>query len=76
MTCSLLESALKLSAAERILLAERLWDSIAEDDVAPELTRPQRVELERRLQRLGKTGPQGSDWATVSARIARPDRAR
>lgn len=71
MTRSLLESALKLSTAERILLVERLWDSIADEDVPLQLTKPQQAELKRRLRRLDKTGPQGSDWSTVKTRVMR-----
>ena len=71
MTQALLESALKLSKADRILLAERLWDSVAEEDAPPTLTGAQQAELEHRLRRLDETGPQGSDWATVKARVAR-----
>lgn len=69
MTPSLLESALKLSRAERILLAERLWDSVAEEDVPLDLTEAQRAELDRRLARLGATGPQGSEWDAVKVRV-------
>ena len=74
MTPSILESALKLSTAERILLAERLWDSVADEDVPLTLTKAQRTELNRRLKRLNKTGPKGSDWATVKARVTRRSR--
>jgi putative addiction module component (TIGR02574 family) len=70
MSQTLLKTALELSRAERILLAERLWDSVAEEaDPAPRLSAVQEAELERRLQRLKKTGPLGSDWETVKKRI-------
>jgi len=70
MTPTLLKNALKLSKAERILLVERLWDSVADEGgPAPRLTAPQEAELERRLQRLKKTGTLGSDWQTVKKRI-------
>lgn len=71
MTRTLLESALKLSKAQRILLAERLWDSVAEEGVSLRLTKAQETELDRRLRRLDKTGPQGSEWSVVKARITR-----
>jgi putative addiction module component (TIGR02574 family) len=71
----ILKSALQLTPAQRILLAERLWDSIAEEDVAPPLTKAQKSELNRRLQRLRKTGPLGTDWKTVKGRIARRSKA-
>jgi putative addiction module component (TIGR02574 family) len=69
MSKTLLKTAMKLSSAERILLVEQLWDSIAESGEAPALTDAQQVELNRRLQRLEKTGPLGSDLATIKARI-------
>ncbi len=70
MSQSLLKTALKLSRAERILLAEQLWDSIADEgEAVPQLTDAQAAELDRRLQRLKQTGPLGSDWQTVKKRI-------
>ena len=71
MTQSLLKSALKLSKAERILLVERLWDSLVDEDAAPALTKAQQAELQKRLARIDRTGPRGSDWQTVKARITR-----
>ena len=44
-----LSELLKLSPAERIQLAQDLWDSIPEDSDALPLTEEQRRELERRL---------------------------
>jgi putative addiction module component (TIGR02574 family) len=43
-----LSELLKLSPAERIQLAQDLWDSLTEDE-APALTPEQLEELERRL---------------------------
>ena len=74
MAPSLLKSALKLSKAERILLAERLWDSIADEEADLSLTKSQRDELDRRLRRLDQSGPRGSDWSTVKARVTRRSR--
>ena len=39
----------RLSVAERIQLAEDLWDSLAETPEVLELTEEQRAELDRRL---------------------------
>lgn len=70
MSQSLLKTALKLSKAERILLAEKLWESIADDENASiRLSPAQEAELVKRLQRLKSTGPLGSDWQTVKERI-------
>lgn len=70
-----LQSALKLSKAQRILLAERLWDSVAEQADAPELTQAQQVELQRRLVRLEETGAQGRSWTQVKKRLMRRRKA-
>ena len=48
---SVLQPVLKLSTAERILLAERLWDSVADEDVALTLT-----EARRRSSTVGCAG--------------------
>lgn len=73
---SLLKSALKLSKAQRILLVEQIWDSLAQDDDAPDLTEAQRSELNRRLDELEKHGSRGSSWATVKKRILSKSRRR
>ncbi len=67
MTNSVLQSALKLSSAERILLVEQLWDSINAEK--SELSLDQSRELSRRLKRIEKTGPLGAEWSEVKARI-------
>jgi putative addiction module component (TIGR02574 family) len=59
----------KLSVAERILLVEEIWDSIAEENNAAPLQDWQKQELERRLQNA-KANPQGgSSWAEVKERL-------
>jgi len=57
-----------LSPAERIQLAQDLWDSIPEQD-APELTPEQVAELERRLDEAESTPGSGSTWAEVRERL-------
>lgn len=69
MSNALLKSALKLSKAQRILLVERIWDSVAEEDAEPRLSKAQEAELDRRLKRLAKTGPRGESWEVVKARV-------
>ena len=76
MSDTLLKSALKMSKAQRILLAERLWDSVAEETGAPALTPEAEEELQRRLDRLEKTGPQGCPWGEVKKRVMRRRKAR
>lgn len=72
---TLLEELESLSAAERILLAQDLWDSVAADPEAWELTPAQRRELTRRLRafrdRRGKGPAGGATWKQVRSRIQR-----
>ena len=49
-----LSEALKLSAAERILLAQDLWDSVVGEPDAWQLSEAQRAELDRRLDAYRK----------------------
>ena len=53
----------RLTPRERIELAERPWDSLAEEDI--ELTPEQAAELERRRDHLAREGPKGRPWHDV-----------
>jgi putative addiction module component (TIGR02574 family) len=58
----------KLSVAERIQLAEDLWNSIPESaDIT--LTDAQKAELDRRLQDLDQHPDAGEPWEVVRARL-------
>jgi putative addiction module component (TIGR02574 family) len=58
----------KLSVAERIQLAEDLWDSIPESaDIA--LADAQKAELDRRLEDLEQHPDAGEPWEVVRARL-------
>ena len=58
----------KLSVAERIQLAEELWDSIPESaDIS--LTDAQKAELDRRLEDLERHPDAGEPWEVVRARL-------
>ena len=59
----------KLSTEEKIKYVQKLWERIAEDPAAVELTEEQRVELDRRLQRHGEDLENTSTWAEVKARL-------
>ena len=48
-----------LSAAERLELLERLWDSLSDTPARVPLTEPQRAELDRRLDALDEDVEQG-----------------
>jgi putative addiction module component (TIGR02574 family) len=58
----------KLSVAERIQLAEDLWDSIPESADIP-LTDAQKAELDRRLADLEQHPHAGEPWEVVRARL-------
>ena len=65
-----LSELFKLSAVERIQLAEDLWDSVAADpERVPPLTEPQRRELERRLGEHSTDPADAVPWEEVRARL-------
>ena len=55
----------KLSVAERILLVEEIWDSIARENEAFELTETQKKELERRSQTFASS--RAHSWEQLKA---------
>ncbi len=59
----------ELSVSERIVLAEKLWDSIIAEDTPIELPEKQKVELDRRLQSFLDDQDIGSSWSEVKERI-------
>jgi putative addiction module component (TIGR02574 family) len=59
----------KLSVAERIQLAEDLWDSVAAETGDLPLTDAQIAELDRRLDDLERNPDAGESWDVVRARI-------
>ena len=64
-----------LSPAERIQLAEDLWDSLPQDSVLPELSSAQRAELDRRFAEYEGDPTGGEPWDKVRARLLK-DRER
>jgi putative addiction module component (TIGR02574 family) len=67
MQSELTEAAKKLSISDRIVLVEEIWDTIAEENQAFELTDAQKQELDRRLQ-VAKSNPrQGRTWEEIKA---------
>ncbi len=73
MNTTLLDEAKRLSVDERIQLVTAIWNSVAEDATAADLTvsDSHRLELDRRLEdRL--TNPEAeSTWTEVSDRLRR-----
>jgi putative addiction module component (TIGR02574 family) len=63
----------RLTPAERILLAEDLWDSLATTQEPLPLTLPQTQELDRRLDAADRGRLVYSSWANVKERILRPE---
>ncbi|QSV54287.1 MAG: addiction module protein [Dolichospermum sp. UKL201] len=60
----------ELSIAERIQLAEDLWDSILEQQEELPLSQAQQQELERRLENYEKNPTNGSSWEDVKKRYS------
>ena len=63
MTADLARQIKKLSVAERIILVEEIWDSIAEENEAFKLTKAQKAELDRR----SKSFAGGRTWEEIKA---------
>ena len=59
----------ELTVAERIQLAEDLWDSVAADTGDLPLTDAQRAELELRLADFERDPGSGEPWEVVRERI-------
>ena len=59
----------QLSIAERIQLAEDLWDSILDQQNELPLTDAQQQELDRRLERYEQNSLSASTWAEVKQRL-------
>jgi putative addiction module component (TIGR02574 family) len=67
---SLLADLLELSPAERIQLAEDLWDSVsASPESMPGLTATQLAEMERRLAEHARDPASAIPWEEVRARL-------
>jgi putative addiction module component (TIGR02574 family) len=59
----------QLSVAERIQLAEDLWDSILDKTDEIQLSKARQQELDRRLQQHQQDPNAGSTWETVKERL-------
>ncbi|HYW73560.1 MAG TPA: addiction module protein [Pyrinomonadaceae bacterium] len=67
MQSDLTEAAKKLSISDRILLVEQIWDSIAEENEAFDLSDEQKEELDRRLNSPRNGSRQGRTWSEIRA---------
>jgi putative addiction module component (TIGR02574 family) len=59
----------QLSIAQRILLVEEIWDSIAAEAESLPLTEPQKQDLQRRVAAYEANPKAGSNWEEVKARL-------
>ncbi|HEY9804887.1 MAG TPA: addiction module protein [Leptolyngbyaceae cyanobacterium] len=59
----------QLSVAERIQLAEDLWDSISGQEEEVPLSEAQQQELDRRLANYQQNPANGSTWEEVKNRL-------
>ena len=71
MQADLRDQIKKLSIAERIVLVEEIWDSIATENEAFELTGSQREELDRRIESFRAHPDQGRTWEEIKAEFMR-----
>lgn len=61
----------KLSPSERILLAEKLWDSVISEDVKIEISEEQKLELDKRLKALEEDGTPGISWDEIKLKYSK-----
>lgn len=59
----------KLSVAERILMVEEIWDSIAAEQESMEVTAAQRSELDRRLAFHSISPDEGRTWEDIKGKL-------
>src|SRR5205823_1881794 len=59
----------RLSVAQRILLVEEIWDSIAAEAEQAPLTEAQKQDLQRRLAAYEANPKAGSSWEEVKVRL-------
>ena len=67
MAMELTKQAKNLSIPDRIRLVEEIWDTIAEENEAFELTDAQKRELDRRLESARSSPCQGRTWDEIKA---------
>ncbi len=63
---------MELSVAQRLLIVEQIWDSIAENPDSVPLTDSQKQELDKRLNSYHEDPEAGTPWQEVKERILSP----
>jgi putative addiction module component (TIGR02574 family) len=66
-----IDDILQLSVAERVHLAEQIWDSIAAQPEMLAVTEAQRDELDRRLEVLARDPAGSVPWSEVRSKLER-----
>lgn len=66
---------LRLSVADRIRVAQDLWDSVADNAAGAPLSEGERELLDQRLAAYRANPDQGEDWKTVRDRVSKSDEA-
>lgn len=69
MLADTLPDVIKLSKAEKLLLANELWDELATDGSELALTREQIAELDRRMQHHRNHPGETTTWSEIKARL-------
>lgn len=64
------KDTLSLSIPERIQLMEEIWDTIASQEEAMELTQEEKRMIDERLEAWQRNPEAGSSWEKVYQRIA------
>jgi putative addiction module component (TIGR02574 family) len=59
----------KLSVAERILMVQEIWDSIAAEQESLQVTEAQKAELDRRIASHDKSPNEGNSWEEIKRRL-------
>ncbi|MGO8943057.1 MAG: addiction module protein [Syntrophobacteraceae bacterium] len=59
----------KLSVAERILIVEEIWDSVAAEQESVKLTEAQKTELDRRITSCDSSPDEGRPWEDIKSRL-------
>ena len=64
-----LNDILDLSTAEKLVLIEKIWESMDPSDASIEITKAQKQELDRRLKKLAAGKMEFSSWEETRARV-------
>lgn len=64
-----IEDIAQLSVAERVQLAEDIWDTIAANPESLPITEAQRLELDRRLSMLEADPARTRPWSEVRSKL-------